>query len=90
MYVIWSGVQGVCRPMVVVRLVALAMTAGVRSSRCCANAVPFSFTDDSKDLSTWERGAPAPQCLCELLERQSGAGAPRSQERRSSFPRDLV
>jgi len=24
--------------------------------------------DDSKDLSTRERGAPAPQCLSELLE----------------------
>jgi|GEM_PF-2606378 len=37
--------------------------------------------DDSKDLSPWERGAPAPQCLSEILERQSGAGAPRSRER---------
>ena len=90
MYVIWSGVQGVCRPMVVVRLVALAMTAGVRSSRCCANAVPFSFTDDSKDLSTWERGAPAPQCLSEFLESQGVARAPRSRERRTSIRQDLV
>jgi len=54
------------------------------------NTVSFSFKDDSKDLSTWERGAPAPQCLSELLERQSGAGAPRSRERRTSFLQDLV
>ena len=54
------------------------------------NTVSFSFNDDSKDLSTWERGAPAPQCLSELLERQSGAGAPRSRERRTSFLQDLV
>jgi len=46
--------------------------------------------DDSKDLSTWERGAPAPQFLSELLERQSGAGAPRSRERMTSFLQDLV
>jgi len=46
--------------------------------------------DNSKDLSTWERGAPAPQCLSELLERRSGAGAPRSRERRTSFLQDLV
>gem|GEM_PF-3123172 len=52
--------------------------------------VSFSLMDDSKDLSTWERGAPAPQCLSELLERQSGAGAPRSRERRTSFLQDLV
>jgi hypothetical protein len=25
---------------------------------------------DSKDLSTWDRGAPVPQCLSELLERR--------------------
>ena len=46
--------------------------------------------DNSKDLITWERGAPAPQCLSELLERRSGAGAPRSRERRTSFFQDLV
>gem|GEM_PF-2387234 len=46
--------------------------------------------DDSKDLSTWERGAPAPQCLSQFLERQSGAGAPRSRERGTSFLQDLV
>jgi len=55
-----------------------------------SDTVSFSSKDDSKDLSTWERGAPAPQCLSELLERQSGAGAPRSQERRTSFLQDLV
>jgi len=54
------------------------------------DTVSFSFMDDSKDLSTWERGAPAPQCLSELLERQSGAGAPQSRERRTSFLEDLV
>ena len=46
--------------------------------------------DDSKDLSTWERGAPAPRCLSELLERQSGAGVPSSRGRRTSFLQDLV
>ncbi len=50
----------------------------------------LSFLDDPKDLSAWERGAPAPQCLSELLERQSGAGAPRSRERRTSYLQDLV
>ncbi len=50
----------------------------------------LSFLDDSRDLSTWERGAPAPQCLSELLGRQSGARAPRSRERRTSFLQDLV
>jgi len=50
----------------------------------------FNPLDDSKDLSTWERRAPAPQCLCELLERQSGAGAPRSRERRTSSLEDSV
>ncbi|NBV33455.1 MAG: hypothetical protein EBR81_06620 [Proteobacteria bacterium] len=53
-------------------------------------SVSFSFMDDSKDLSTWDLGAPAPQCLPELSERQSGAGAPRSEERRTSFLQDLV
>jgi len=55
-----------------------------------ADTTYFSFLDDSKDLSNWERGAPDPQCLSELLVRQSGAGAPRSQERRTSFLQDLV
>ena len=55
-----------------------------------SDTVSFNFKDDSKDLSTWERGAPAPQYLSELFERQSGAGAPRSLKRRTSFLQDLV
>ena len=54
------------------------------------NTTYLSFLDDSRDLSTWERGAPAPQCLSELLGRQSGARAPRSRERRTSFLQDLA
>jgi hypothetical protein len=48
------------------------------------------FYDESKTSALGSEAPPAPQSLSEFLERQSGAGAPRSRERGSSFLQDLV
>jgi|GEM_PF-4750742 len=32
-----------------------------QESQASSDPVSFRFMDDSKELSTWERGAPAPQ-----------------------------